>query len=331
MWFKAGTFVGLGTDAWLINYAVGIGSTQVPNGVRLAAGGMQVTDRTIITPNLNVSGIATVGFITASDLYVSGVGTFLSSGLKIRNPANTFGYTITGGAIAADRILNLPVITATDTIATLGLSQTFSAAQTFSSTLTHSATTTNLTASSYTTGSVTIGGASQTGTMILGQSTVSQILNIQTGISGVGTTKTINFGTGGGSGSFTNINIGPTAGVGTVSINFGTNLGIGSTRPTVALDVIGGAKFTGVVTALSFSGNASSASYATNAGIATNLNGGLAGNIVYQSGANATAFLTNGASGTVLQSNGVGNNPTWVPSGAILSSIDLLEVMLFSA
>jgi hypothetical protein len=36
MWFKAGSFSGLGTDAWLSNYAVGIGSTQFPTGTRLA-------------------------------------------------------------------------------------------------------------------------------------------------------------------------------------------------------------------------------------------------------------------------------------------------------
>jgi hypothetical protein len=59
MWFKSGTFTGLGTDAWLSNYAVGIGSTQVPNGVRLAAGGMQVTDSTLSVPQLNISGVST--------------------------------------------------------------------------------------------------------------------------------------------------------------------------------------------------------------------------------------------------------------------------------
>jgi hypothetical protein len=73
--------------------------------------------------------------------------------------------------------------------------------------------------------------------MTLGQSTVSQTTNIQAGASGVGTTKTINFGTGGASGSFTQINIGPTAGVGTVVINSGTNLGIGITNPTANLQV----------------------------------------------------------------------------------------------
>jgi hypothetical protein len=70
MWFKSGAFAGLGTDAWLFNYAVGIGSTQVPNDVRLAAGGMQVTDTTISTPNLNVTGIT-----TTNNLYVSGIST----------------------------------------------------------------------------------------------------------------------------------------------------------------------------------------------------------------------------------------------------------------
>jgi hypothetical protein len=51
MWFKSGTFSGLGTDAWISNYAIGIGSTQVPNGVRLAAGAINVLDN-----KLNVSG-----------------------------------------------------------------------------------------------------------------------------------------------------------------------------------------------------------------------------------------------------------------------------------
>ena len=85
---------------------------------------------------------------------------------------------------------------------------------------------------SQTTGVLTLGGTSQTGTITLGQATVSQTTNIQAGVSGVGTTKTINFGTGGGSGSFTQINIGPTAGVGTVVINSGTNLLIGTTSET---------------------------------------------------------------------------------------------------
>jgi hypothetical protein len=43
----------------------------------------------------------------------------------------SFKYTLTGGSLAADRVLNVPVTTTTDTLATLGLAQTWTAAQTF--------------------------------------------------------------------------------------------------------------------------------------------------------------------------------------------------------
>ena len=99
-----------------------------------------------------------------------------------------------------------------------------------------------------TTATLIIGGASQTGTITLGQATVSQTTNIQAGVSLASTTKTINFGTGGASGSFTQINIGPTAGVGTVVINSGTNLGIGSLTPTSALTVVGNVLVSGIST-----------------------------------------------------------------------------------
>jgi len=47
IWTKANTY-GVGTtDAFLFNYAVGIGSNLVPNGVRLAVGRVQITDDTI--------------------------------------------------------------------------------------------------------------------------------------------------------------------------------------------------------------------------------------------------------------------------------------------
>jgi hypothetical protein len=51
--------------------------------------------------------------------------------LRIRNPAFTFDYDIVPAAIAADRILNLPLITTTDTLGALGLAQTWTAVQTF--------------------------------------------------------------------------------------------------------------------------------------------------------------------------------------------------------
>ena len=60
MWFKSGTFAGLGTDAWLFNYGVGIGSTQFPIGTRLAAGNVQFTQNDLaVVRNINASGIST--------------------------------------------------------------------------------------------------------------------------------------------------------------------------------------------------------------------------------------------------------------------------------
>ncbi len=56
------------------------------------------------------------------------------------------------------------------------------------------------------------------------------------------------------------------------------------------------------------------AGYATTAGIATNLKGGAGGQLVYQSAADTTAFLTNGISGYLLQANGGTNAPSWVPA-----------------
>jgi hypothetical protein len=216
---------------------VGIGTTN-PQSALDVVGDASISGITTVgfltATNIRVSGITTVGFLTATNAYIAGVGTFLSSGLKIRNPLNTFQYNITGGAISADRNLFLPATTSNDTIATLGLSQTFSAAQTFSSSLiasslldlSGSGTGTHVFGSAQTSGTLTFGGTSGTGTITLGRATTSQTTNIQAGASGVGTTKTINLGTGGASGSFTQINIGPTAGVGTVTINSGTTLSV---------------------------------------------------------------------------------------------------------
>jgi hypothetical protein len=92
MWFKSGTFSGLGTDAWISNYAIGIGSTQVPNGVRLSAGGMQVTDSTISSPQLSVSGVST--FTNGPIL----VGTATSTGTSSQR------LQVTGGAYVSGNI-----------------------------------------------------------------------------------------------------------------------------------------------------------------------------------------------------------------------------------
>jgi hypothetical protein len=74
-----------------------------------------------------------------------------------------------------------------------------------------------------------------------------------------------------------------------------------------------GTGLTGTAAGLSIGGNAATATSATTAGsatTATNLAGGAASQIPYQSGAGATAFIANGTAGHVLTSAGA-STPTW--------------------
>jgi len=73
--------------------------------------------------------------------------------LFIENPAATFEYQIKGAAITADRILNLPLLSATDTLAVLGLAQTWTGVQTFGA---------------ITLGGVVSGGGQQVNNVIIG-------------------------------------------------------------------------------------------------------------------------------------------------------------------
>lgn len=66
----------------------------------------------------------------AAQTPISGDKSFNWNTLRFWNSAATFRYRIAAGSITADRILNLPVITADDTVAVLGLAQTFTQAQT---------------------------------------------------------------------------------------------------------------------------------------------------------------------------------------------------------
>jgi hypothetical protein len=104
MWFKGNT-IGAGiTDAWLFNYGVGIGSTQVPNGVRLAVGGVHITDTTISANSYNGRGTNLTGIVTS---IIAGVGitvtsstgqvTVSSSDPVLQNPT----FTYTAGALTS--------------------------------------------------------------------------------------------------------------------------------------------------------------------------------------------------------------------------------------
>ena len=77
MWFKAGSFSGLGTDAWLSNYAIGIGATQFPKGTRFAVG----TANTFVSSGISTEG--TIG-IAGTDRITGIDTTGLSIGQEIQ-------------------------------------------------------------------------------------------------------------------------------------------------------------------------------------------------------------------------------------------------------
>jgi len=75
---------------------------------------------------------------------------------------------------------------------------------------------------------------------------------------------------------------------------------------------------TNTLTIANVAGNASTATLATRA---TNISLGAIGNIPYQLGSGSTTFLANGASGSLLTSNGVGSVPTYTSPYSYTASL----------
>jgi hypothetical protein len=80
-------------------------------------------------------------------------------------------------------------------------------------------------------GNLAIGGTAATGLLTIGRSTANQTLELATGVTAAGSTKIVNIGTAGTTGSTTNINIGPVLGSGTTTVNNGLTLGSTSNNP----------------------------------------------------------------------------------------------------
>jgi len=97
MWVKENTMGAGTTAAWLFNYSVGIGSTQVPNNVRLAVGAVQVTEDAINarvgnlthlrSTNINATGITTTNSLSIDATQV------ISSARQLQNIASLDAVT----------------------------------------------------------------------------------------------------------------------------------------------------------------------------------------------------------------------------------------------
>ena len=309
MWFKAGAFAGLGTDAWLFNYGVGIGSTQVPNGVRLAVGGVHVTDNTVTATTFSgsLTGTATsttnipnlTGDVTSNNTVTtlatvnSNVGTYGDAGAITRVTVNAKGL-VTGVTTVApnDGQLSLGV-----SGTGLSGSATFTANQSGSSTFTVTSNATDANTVSaivardasgnFSAGTIT---ANLTGTATTATN-LSNAANITTGtinsarLSGSysidinGNASSATYATNAGIATYaTNAGIATyatNAGIATYATNAGiatyaTNAGIATYAPNAGIATY--ATSSGIAT---YATNAGVATYATNAGIATNVIGGI--------------------------------------------------------
>jgi hypothetical protein len=148
----------------------------------------------------------------------------------------------------------------TSSLSTTSINATLTASSTIS--LSGATTSTTTLGNAATTGTTTIGGTAQTGAITFGQSTAAQTANIATGATATATTKTVNIGTAGLSGSTTNINIGSAVSGAAGTITFssgGTQLAVTNTASAVNFVQVTGAA-TAAAPAISFQGSDSNIS-----------------------------------------------------------------------
>jgi hypothetical protein len=81
-------------------------------------------DRIISLPLMTDDGEISLSATGAINDWGDFLQTFRHQNLKLMNPANTFGYIFNSSAIAANRNITLPLLTADDTIVTLNATQT---------------------------------------------------------------------------------------------------------------------------------------------------------------------------------------------------------------
>jgi hypothetical protein len=290
MWFKTGSFVGLNTDAWLINYAVGIGSTQVPYGTRLAVGGVQITDNDIQQiRNINASGITTSYSFRPSSGYIQA-----ADGTNSFYIYNGTGNVAFQGNINVGQINSgsgYKVITLTTNDASFENNVYISGVTTsvggFVGNLTGTATTaTNLTnASNIITG--TINSSRLSGNYNINVSYAST-----SGISTYATSSGVSTSVIGGIGSLGSLIV---SGVSTLGITSITNL--------IASNI----SVSGVITSSNFVGNltgtATTATYSTSAGIATYAN--TSGIATYAVSSGISTYATSAGIATYSTTSGI--------------------------
>ena len=330
MWFKQGTFTGLGTDAWLSNYAIGIGSTQFPSGTRLAVGNVQFNQNDLsVVRNINSSGIVTAttfvpssGYIKAPDgtnsFYIySGTGDVAFQGKINTSQINSAsGYkaldfgTTTTPSVNITNSLNVGSGLSVVGVSTLGIT-TFTGRVSFG-TSAFFGDNTNLNFGNsnnlqlYYNGANSIVGAS--GGLIVSGSSITYSSDAHSIQNAANTRTFANFAP---SGTTFYINNNTKLQI------VGTGITVTGTTFTNDLSVSGVTTSTGGFVG-NLTGNASSATYATSAGIATYA--GTAGIATYASTA-GIATVSQGLTGTPNINVGIATATSYNGSGTNLTGI----------
>jgi len=132
--YTAGTrqnFLGdtAGTSGLNVGGIAGNPTTQVDGDIWLNTSNNILFAR-INSADVNISTAGEV-FTWTADHDAAGFDLLNVGGIQINNPADTFQYIITPSAIAADRVVTLPLLPAADTFAFVGFAQSWTATQTF--------------------------------------------------------------------------------------------------------------------------------------------------------------------------------------------------------
>ena len=245
---KTNALSGLGTDAWIFNYGVGIGSTQVPNGVRLAVGGVQFTQNDLsVVRNISATGIITA----ANGFNASSSSDYEINGTSVLN-STTLGSGVVNSSLTS--VGTLPTLNATNITNTNINSTGIHSAATYYIGATKVLDTVNSQVSLV--GIATLDATTRAtlerelafapndfdSLTVAGVSTFNNNVHIPSSSVGIGTTnplQRLQVGTA------NTLGINTTGTVFVVTSN--ADVGIGTTNPTAKLHVIGDSRFTGVI------------------------------------------------------------------------------------
>jgi len=119
MWFESGAFTGLATDAWLTNYAFGVGTTSMSAGTKFAVGNIE-TDFDDITSvrHINSSGVVTATTFSGSGASLTSIpnGALTNSSIAIGGVTLNLGDTDATPAFNLSDATNYPTSSLTGTI-----------------------------------------------------------------------------------------------------------------------------------------------------------------------------------------------------------------------